>query len=168
MSRIAIAGFMHETNTFAPMKATWEDFVRAESFPGLTQGQEILDVFPAKNLSIGGFIKEAQITGHDLAPIAWCAAVPSAHVTDEAFENFSTILLEGLAASAPIDAVFLNLHGAMVTASLEDGEGELLRRVRTAIGPRLPLVASLDLHSNTTQAMLDLSDGLIAYATYPH
>ena len=60
MSRIALAGFMHETNTFAPMKATWEDFVRAESFPGLTQGEEILEMFPAKNIGIGGFIQEAQ------------------------------------------------------------------------------------------------------------
>jgi microcystin degradation protein MlrC len=64
--------------------------------------------------------------------------------------------------------VYLDLHGAMVTEHLEDGEGELLKRVRTAIGADIPLVASLDLHSNTTAEMLAYSDGLIAYRTYPH
>ena len=93
--------------------------------------------------------------------------MPSAHVTVEAFENFSTLLLAGIEAARPFDAVYLDLHGAMVTEHLEDGEGELLKRVRAAIGPRIPLVASLDLHSNTAE-MLEHADGLLAYRTYPH
>ena len=168
MARSAIAGFMHETNTFAPIKATWEDFVRAESFPGLTQGEEILQIFPPINIGTGGFIKEAQRLGHELLPIAWAECVPSAHVTAEAFENMAAIILHGLQEQQPYDAIYLDLHGAMVTEHLQDGEGELLRRVREQVGPDMPIVVSLDLHSNTSQAMLDLSDGLIAYRTYPH
>lgn len=168
MARIAFAGFLHETNTFAPIKASWDDFVRAEGFPGLTQGPAMLEVFPPINIGTGGFIKQAQALGHELAPIAWSAAVPSSYVTEDAFERMSAIVLEGLADARPFDAVYLDLHGAMVTEHLEDGEGELIRRVREAIGPALLLVVSLDLHSNTTELMVRDSDGLVAYRTYPH
>jgi microcystin degradation protein MlrC len=168
MAVIAHAGFLHETNTFAPVKATWDDFVRAEGSAGLTQGEDILHLFPPLNVATGGFINQARDLGHTLKPIAWCAAVPSAHVTKEAFERFSALLLAGLEAARPFDAVYLDLHGAMVTEHYEDGEGELLKRVRAAIGVAMPLVVSLDLHSNTTAAMLDNADGLIAYRTYPH
>ena len=168
MSRIVIAGFLHETNTFAPQKAEWDDFVRAESFPGLTLGEDVLEVMPGKNISIAGFIAEAQSRGHELAPIAWCCAVPSAHVTEHAYETYMTMLLQGLEDAAPYDAVYLDLHGAMVCEHTEDGEGELLRRVRAHLGPDIPLVVSLDLHSNTTRTMFDNCDGLIAYRTYPH
>lgn len=168
MAIIAHAGFLHETNTFAPTQATWDDFVRAEGFPGLTQGTDMLSLFPPMNVATGGFIRQAQSLGHTLKPIAWCAAVPSAHVTQDAFERFSTLLSGGLEAARPFDAVYLDLHGAMVTEHYEDGEGELLRRVRAVIGTAMPLVVSLDLHSNTTDAMLQHADGLLAYRTYPH
>ena len=168
MSRIAIAGFLHETNTFAPVKATWDDFVRTESFPGLSTGEEIMAVMPGKNIAIAGFIAEAQSNGHELAPLAWCFAIPSAHVTEHAFETYAEMLLTGLEHSAPFDAVYLDLHGAMVCEHFEDGEGELLSRVRAHLGSEIPLVVSLDLHSNTTQQMFDNCDGLIAYRTYPH
>ena len=173
MARIAFAGFLHETNTFAPQKADWDDFVRAEDFPGLTEGAEILEVFPPINIGTGGFIVEAGGgeaggLGHDLAPIAWCHATPSAHVTEDAFERMWSIVLAGLDALEPFDGVYLDLHGAMVAEHLEDGEGEMIRRVRERIGAEMPLVVSLDLHSNTTAAMVEHCDGLIAYRTYPH
>jgi len=168
MARIAHAGFLHETNTFAPQPATWEDFVRAESFPGLTTGPEILEVFPPINIGTGGFVREAQDNGHELKPIAWCGAIPSAHVTEHAFETFAAMLLKGLDEVAPFDAVYLDLHGAMVAQHLEDGEGELLRRVREHVGAEMPVAVSLDLHANTTEAMVDHADGLVAYRTYPH
>ena len=168
MARIAVAGFLHETNTFAPIKTTWDDFLRAEDFPGLTEGAAILETFPPMNIGVGGFIGAAQGAGHELLPIAWSAAVPAAHVSRDAFERMAEKVLAGLAALDQFDAVYLDLHGAMVTDHLQDGEGEFIARVRAAIGPACPLVVSLDLHSNTTEAMLAESDGLIAYRTYPH
>lgn len=168
MATIAIAGFLHETNTFAPVKTGWDDFVREESFPGLTQGAAILDRFPGMNIGIGGFIEQARALGHELKPIAWCGAVPAAHVSEDAFETYSRLLLDGLEAQKPYDGVYLDLHGAMVTEHLQDGEGELLARVRAFLGPDVPLVVSLDLHSNTTEAMATNCDGLVAYRTYPH
>ena len=108
---------MHETNTFAPLKATWDDFLRPGGSPGLTQGADIWEVFPSRNSGTGGFINQAREMGHSLKPIAWCSAVPSAHVTEEAFENFSALLLSGLEQARPFDAVYLDLHGAMVLVS---------------------------------------------------
>ena len=168
MAVIAHAKFWHETNTFATRKATWDDFLRPEGFLGLKQGAEIPDVFPPMNLPTGGFITESLALGHTLRPILCCAAQPSAHVTAEAFERIAALLVSGLEAARPFAGVFIELHGAMVTEHLDDGEGELLRRIRAAVGPAVPIVASLDLHSNTTAAMLTHSDGLIAYRTYPH
>jgi microcystin degradation protein MlrC len=55
-----------------------------------------------------------------------------------------------------------------VSEHLDDGEGELLTRVRHAVGERVPIVASLDLHANVTPAMLQMADLLVAYRTYPH
>lgn len=167
--RIAIAGFQHETNTFAPQKATLEKFVDGEGWPPLTEGKAVFEVFTPMNIPIGGFIKAATPKQWELLPIAWAAAQPSSYVTDEAFEHVAKKITDGIAAlKGRIDAVYLDLHGAMVTESHEDGEGELLRRVRAIVGPDMPVVASLDLHTNITEAMVRHADVLIAYRTYPH
>ncbi|HRI18271.1 MAG TPA: M81 family metallopeptidase, partial [Burkholderiaceae bacterium] len=167
--RIAIGGFQHETNTFAPSKATYEQFVRDGGWPGLRQGEAILETMVAdRNLPIAGFIEELRgQSKHVLVPTAWAACEPSAHVTEDAYERIAAMITDGVRDARP-DAVYLDLHGAMVTEHLDDGEGELLARVRALIGPKAPLVASLDLHANVTQRMLDAADALIAYRTYPH
>ena len=165
--RIAIGGFQHETNTFAPSKATFEHFAREGGWPGLRRGGEILDTMVARNLPIAGFIEQMKGTRHQLLPTAWAAAEPSAHVTRDAFERIAAMIVNGVREARP-DAVYLDLHGAMVTEHLDDGEGELLARVRALVGPATPIVASLDLHANVTQRMLDCADVLVAYRTYPH
>src|SRR5258707_657563 len=77
-------------------------------------------------------------------------------------------MVDGIAAAGRLDAVYLDLHGAMVTEHLDDGEGEILAGVRKVIGKDLPVVASLDLHANVTPDMVEHADALIAYRTYPH
>jgi microcystin degradation protein MlrC len=166
--RIAIGGFQHETNTFAPSKATFEQFARGGGWPPLLQGDEIFDGVAGINLPIAGFIDAMKGAKHALVPTAWAAASPSAHVTEDAFERIAGMILSRLKAALPVDAVYLDLHGAMVTEHLDDGEGELLARVRALVGNDIPLVASLDLHANVTQRMLAHADVLIAYRTYPH
>jgi microcystin degradation protein MlrC len=165
--RIAIGGFQHETNTFAPSKATYENFVRDGGWPGLRRGGDILDTMVERNLPIAGFIEQMKGSRHTLLPTAWAAAEPSAHVTQDAFERIAAMILDGIRAAQP-DAVYLDLHGAMVAEHLDDGEGELLERVRALVGPRVPLVASLDLHANLTRRMVEQADLLVAYRTYPH
>ena len=165
--RIAVGGFMHETNTFVPTPTTWNDFVRAGPWPTVTEGEAILTVFRGINLAIAHFMQTAEAAGHVMVPLAWAAAQPAGRVTDDAFKRMADKLVAGLNAARP-DAVFLELHGAMVTESYDDGEGELLRRVRAAVGPDVPLLVSLDLHANVSAEMVELTDFISSYRTYPH
>lgn len=166
--RIAVGGFQHETNTFAPSTAPYGAFEQADSWPALQRGGKLLTAFDGMNIPIAGFIETARANGHTLKPLVWCSATPSAQVTEEAYERIVEMLLDDLGYAGEVDAVYLDLHGAMVTEHLEDGEGELLKRVRAAIGDEIPLVASLDLHANVTHDMVVNADVLIAYRTYPH
>ncbi|MBT8435168.1 MAG: M81 family metallopeptidase, partial [Gammaproteobacteria bacterium] len=93
---------------------------------------------------------------------------PSSYVTRDAFERVADIICSGLRAGASVEAVYLDLHGAMVTEHYQDGEGELLRRVREIVGPAIPVVISLDLHANVTEDMVEHSDAMTIYRTYPH
>jgi microcystin degradation protein MlrC len=168
MTRIAVGGFLHETNTFAPTKATYDAFVHGGGFPRMELGDSVLKNVRRINVGLAGFIEQAEIEGWDLVPTIFAAATPSAHVTDDAFERIATAMIDGLASAGKLDAVYLDLHGAMVTEHHDDGEGEILARVRKVIGDDIPLVASLDLHANVTPEMVDHADALIAYRTYPH
>ena len=168
MARIAFGGFQHETNTFAPSPATFADFERAGGWPGLTRGEALFAAVAGVNIPIAGFVEQARKLGHELLPLSWSQATPSAEVTEDAFERITGQILEDLAALHDLDGLYLDLHGAMVTQHLEDGEGEILRRARDLIGPGLPLVVSLDLHANVTPEMVELADALIIFRHYPH
>jgi len=162
--RVLIAGFQHETNTFAPSKTGYDDFVRGGAFPALARGADLLAMRDI-NIPVGGFI--GGMADAELVPVLWAGATPAAHVTQEAFERIAQEIV-GSAADQNVDAVYLDLHGAMVCEHLDDGEGELLERLRQTLGPRIPIVASLDLHANVTHKMLTQADALVAYRTYPH
>ena len=112
--RIAIGGFQHETNTFAPAKATYAHFERDGGWPGLRRGGAIMDTMVACNLPIAGFIEHMKGRRHQLLPTAWASAEPSAHVTRDAYERIAAMIVDGIRDAAP-DAVYLDLHGAMVS-----------------------------------------------------
>lgn len=166
MPRIAIGGFLHETNTFAPSPATYADFDGGSGYGPILRGEAVLDLARV-NAAIAGAITEGRARGWDLAPTLWCAASPSAQVTRDAFERIAADLIDRIAAARP-DGVFLDLHGAMVCEHLDDGEGELLSRLRDRIGPDIPVAVALDLHANVTPRMVQHADLLESYRTYPH
>jgi len=165
---IAVGGFQHETNTFAPHLASFEAFERADSWPGLTTGDALFDTMVGLNIPLSGFIDRARQAGHRLQPLCWCSAEPSGYVTRDAFERVADLFCDLLAINKSLDAVYLDLHGAMVAEHYEDGEGELLRRVRDLVGDEVPIVISLDLHANVTAGMVEFSDAMTIYRTYPH
>lgn len=168
MTRIAIGAFLHETNTFAPTKADYAAFEYGGGWPSMLRGPAMIEGTRNINVGLSGFVEEAEAAGWDLVSTIWAAASPSAHVTQDAYERIAAELVGGVAAAGAIDAVYLDLHGAMVAEHIDDGEGELLQRVRAVIGPDLPLVVSLDLHANISARMVEQADALIAYRTYPH
>jgi microcystin degradation protein MlrC len=165
--RVALALFFHETNTFAPTKADLDAFRNAGAFGGLKRGEELIRHTGA-NLAYAGFVNEARGYGWEIVPLTGAGAIPSAHVTQEAYETIVGMILDDLKAALPVDAVYLDLHGAMVAEHVDDGEGELLRRVRNIVGPAMPIVISLDFHANVSRAMVELADAMFIYRTYPH
>ena len=168
MARIAIGGFQHETNTFAPSRADYVAFKTGGGWPGVQYGEAVFGALEGANIPAQGAIQALRAAGHTLVGTAWAAASPSAQVASEAFERIAGELVSQLIKALPVDGVYLDLHGAMVTDEFDDGEGEILRRVRETIGARVPLVASLDLHGNVTRAMVAQADALVGYRTYPH
>lgn len=168
MARIAVGGMQHETNTFAPARADYRAFEAGGGWPGVQYGESVFAAVEGANIPAAGAIQALRAQGHQLVATAWAAASPSAHVTTDAFERIVSGLIANLKEQLPVDGVYLDLHGAMVTEAHDDGEGEILRRVREAVGPRVPIAASLDLHCNFTRAMFDRCEALVAYRTYPH
>ena len=166
--RIGVAGFLHETNTFAPTKASQADFERGGGWPAMARGEALIAATRGVNVGMSGFVSAAEAAGWALAPILWCAASPSAHVREDAYERIVADIVGGLAAAGPLDGIYLDLHGAMVAEHVDDGEGELLRRLRAAVGDAIPIVVSLDLHANVSPPMVAKADALVAYRTYPH
>lgn len=168
MSRIVYGGFQHETNTFASDLADWEAFTKGGGWPGIVSGEAVWRAISGANIPSAGFVQSALDAGDTVIPTTWAAASPSAHVAASAYERIAGMIVNGIRSALPVDAVYLDLHGAMVAETFDDGEGELLRRVRSVVGPDIPIVASLDLHANVTAQMLDQADILVAYRTYPH
>ena len=158
----------HETNTFAPSRADYAAFETGGGWPGAKYGEAVFAAVEGANIPAAGAIQALRAHGHDLVATAWAAASPSAHVSTDAFERITGELVAELKKALPVDGVYLDLHGAMVTEAHDDGEGEILRRVRETVGPRVPVAASLDLHCNFTRAMFERCDALVAYRTYPH
>lgn len=165
---VAIAGFQHETNSFSPVAAGIDSFIEGTNWPGLTQGDAILDTFRNLNIPIGGFVDEAARQDFSLAPVLWANATPSGPVRKEAFETIVAKIVDGIGATQGLAAVYLDLHGAMIAEGILDAEAEILRRVRAVVGDQIPVVVSLDLHANVSQEMVDLADALVSCRTYPH
>jgi len=167
MARIAIGGFQHETNCFVPQKTDYDYFAMHRDRPPLCRGDAMVDWLTDVSFAMSGFLADMRVD-HELVPLLWTSGGAGGMVTRDAFERISGELISALSLSLPVDAVYLDLHGAMVTEDFEDGEGELLRRVRAALGPDVPVVISLDYHVNLTQAMVQHCDGMAIYLTYPH
>jgi microcystin degradation protein MlrC len=158
--KIAIGMFKHETNTFSPVRTAWEDFGPG----GPLAGDAALAAFRGSGYAMAGLIDEAEAMGATITvPIA-ARALPSAPVEESAFERIADALVAGARAC---DAMMLDLHGAMVAAHVEDGEGELLARIRHVV-PGLPIACALDSHGNITQRMVDNCTVMPGYRTYPH
>ncbi len=168
MKRIAVAGFQHETNTFAVRKADFKAFEMAKDWPGLCRGDEVIQKTSGFNLPITGAVESLARQGMEIVPLCWAFAVPSGLVTRDAYETLAAMILDALATCGAVDGLYLDLHGAMVTEHFEDAEGELLRRVKMQIGTDIPVAASLDYHANITEQMVEFSDYLDVFRHYPH
>src|SRR6185437_13680701 len=97
MTRIAVGGFLHETNTFAPTKATYADFVHGGGWPSMAHGAGVLKVMRKINVGLAGFVEAAEANGWELVPTVSCGASPSVHVTRDAFGSIVEEMVHGFA-----------------------------------------------------------------------
>ena len=95
-------------------------------------------------------------------------AAPAGDTTRATYEALRAEILAGLRGALPVDAVMLNLHGAMIADGYPDAEGDLLAAVRATVGPAVPIVAELDLHCHLTRLKVDSADALVIFKEYPH
>ncbi|MDE0758170.1 MAG: M81 family metallopeptidase [Pseudomonadales bacterium] len=161
--QVVIATMSHETNTFSPVVTDLERFSGGEAFP--LSGIRAETSYRGTASCVGGFLQAADEAGASISLPIVAAAPPSGPVEDEAFETICRAIVE--AAQQQPDAIFLDLHGAMVTRSFEDGEGELLSRIR-AVAPDVPIAVALDMHANLYPGMVAHATVIAGYQTYPH
>jgi microcystin degradation protein MlrC len=163
--RIAIGQLWQESNTFNPIPTTREDF---EHF-GVTRGADLVWQMSGIN-ELGGFIDALQKWPErpEIIGLVRLPAWPGGIASRDTFTWLRQELVDALERAPPVDGVLLALHGALVADTATDVEGEVLRALRQVIGPQNPLVATLDLHANITQLMVETADALVLYHTIPH
>lgn len=159
--RIAIAGFSHESNTFASLPTRVEDF-------RVHEGADLVDWYAGTFHEMAGFIAGAGEYSFDLVPLLGADATPSGTVTAEAYEHFTGRIIGGLQANGNLDGVLLGLHGAMVSEDFPHADGETVRRVRQVLGPDVPIVVTHDYHANVPPELLEHATALVIYKTNPH
>jgi microcystin degradation protein MlrC len=162
--RIAIGEFAHETNTFCP-GTTELDAFQARYW---CERDAIFDVHRGVRNDLGGMIDAGERLGVELVPTLATTTQPSATVSREAYETIRDTLFGHLKAAGPLDAICLALHGAGSAEGMDDMEGTFLKELRDLVGPEIPVVVSLDLHGNTTEAMLKHATAMFYCHEYPH
>lgn len=162
---VLTADFIHETNTFNVNLTGYDAFASR----GTHFGEEAIRVLGDANTELAGFCDCARKYGWKQIHVLSASAHPAGFVTRDAFERLGgKIVAEAAARKDELDGIALALHGAMVTEFCEDGEGELLKRLRAVVGPDLPIAITLDLHANVTPEMCAHADIMVSYKTYPH
>ncbi|HRO61400.1 MAG TPA: M81 family metallopeptidase [Burkholderiaceae bacterium] len=159
--KFVIASMLHETNTFSPLSTPIESFGPG----GPLQGEAAIAELADTNQAIGGFIELARKAGAEFTVPLAANANPSGLVTRAAYEQMCAAILDEIRKGC--DAVMLDLHGAMVAEHHDDGEGELLSRIRR-LAPGLPIAVALDFHAQMTHRIVDNATIVTGYRTYPH
>lgn len=176
MKRIAFARIAQETNALSPVPTTLHDFESSHYLEGaallaaIDDGHEVAGMF--RKVELAGFVAAVRERRGEVVPVpilsAWSPS--GGPLALDCFETLEARLLEGVRrahAEAPLDGMYLCMHGAMGVAGVIDPESRLARGVREILGGA-PLVVSHDLHGNLTRARVETADAIVAYQTNPH
>lgn len=158
--RILIAGVFHEGNQFSSVLTRRANFV-------ITEGAALVEKARGSSAAIGGAVRALAGQPVDILPAFSAVTPPGGPVEDAVYENLRDRILAAARELRP-DGIYLDLHGGMVTQSLVDPEGDLLERLRAAVGASVPIAVSLDLHAYLTDRMLAHADIIVACKENPH
>jgi len=159
--RVAVASLIQESNTFSPVGTQYEHL-------DPVFGEAALERHRGKLTEMGGFLDVLAEAGAEVVPIGAAWAVTANRLARADFERLASELLDRLTTAAPLDVFLFALHGAQCAEGEDDVAGFLLSEARRILGPDCPMFATLDLHANVTRKMVEASDGLVGYHTYPH
>ncbi|MGQ0676742.1 MAG: M81 family metallopeptidase [Rhodospirillales bacterium] len=166
--RVAILGLHLETNAFAPV-TTEKDFRERSYLEGAAIMRNARSPAPIWPMEVPGFVAAMDRLGPwQPVPILVAGAEPGGPAEHRFIEACLKRIHDGLKAALPLDAVYITNHGAMTTTEDFDPDGELYAMVRAAVGAGVPVAATVDLHCNPSQRMVDSVDVLIGYLTNPH
>jgi microcystin degradation protein MlrC len=153
--RVAIVGLALESNRWS-RPAGDADFTSLE---GDTLLQEARAATPAMPMEAAAFVKAMDAAGPwQPVPILIAASYPAGPIEQATFERFLATMLAGLEGALPLDAVYICNHGGMTATHMHDPDGEMVTRVRRAVGPKARLVMTLDLHANISERMVEPCD----------
>lgn len=169
MKRVVVGGISHETSTFTPVPTTRQSYLERR----IMRGQEILDTLRGTNTTVGGYIDGAEKHAFEPIPTFLAESHTSAPTPRPLFDELVNELLTEIRQAGQVDGVLLELHGSMCAGNLDepegvpDAEGHILKEVRGIVGPDVPILAELDIHSNVTPLMIDQADVLLGRRSYP-
>lgn len=163
--KILIVQFRHETNVFAPTKADKQAFENVR----FVVGEQLFSGQRGIGTEVGAFLKVLECRDDvELIPTVGLYATPSGPVTRDVYDFVLDEVAKAINQNAPIDAVLIDSHGAMVAEGHHDGEGDLYEMIRQMVGKDVPIIASMDLHANVTEKMATCANALVCYECYPH
>ncbi|MBA2117393.1 M81 family metallopeptidase [Bremerella alba] len=162
--RIGLIALLHESNTFAHDRTTWDCFQRDI----LVSGSEVLTRFMKAHHEMGGFIHGLQAAHAQAVGVFAARALPSGTITKEAFDRLIDQMLSRLKQAGPLDGILVAPHGATVAENHSDADGTWLAEVRRVVGPEMPIMGTLDPHANLSAEMVAATNALLAYQTNPH
>jgi microcystin degradation protein MlrC len=163
MFRILVGECKQEVSTFNPVTSNYSDF-------DISTGIELLNYHRGVASEMGGALQIFDSRGDiELIPTYSARSITSGGLLEaDSFARIGREFLAAVRAAPPADGVYLSLHGAMAADGEADPEGWLLAELRQILGEQIPIVVSLDLHGVLTRRMLEHSNAIIAYHTYPH
>lgn len=152
-----------ETNTFSPIPTGLDDFIQIRPTDIASGKASFGDM-----LALGLWKEKADARGDTFIFPLYAFAQPSGLTTRSAYQSLRDEVLDNLRSESPVDIVLLNLHGAMVAASYDDCEGDIIQHIRAIVGPKVVIAVELDLHCHLTEKMVSNADIIITYKEYPH
>lgn len=161
--RVLTAELAHETNTFSRLPTTKQAF--RDRF--VLMGDDAIVARRDVNTELAGFLDVGHVHGWHLEHVLSAAAGPSGKVKRDAFEWLCDPIVAAVERGR-FDGILLGLHGAMVLDFSDDGEGEILRRIRAVCREDLPIAITLDPHANVSLEMCSFADIVVSFRTYPH
>jgi microcystin degradation protein MlrC len=159
--RVAIGSILQETNTFSPQVTRRDDFQ-------IALGADLITTAKQEKTEVYGFLDALDEAGFEAVPLLGGWAVSYGRIVGQDFDGLVADLLTELRRVGEVDAVLLALHGAWAAEGVDSADGYVLTQVRQCVGPDVPIIVSLDMHTNLAQSMWTNANALLAYKTCPH